>query len=250
MADTQQFALTEQHRQTQLAIRARALRDFALLWPIWKGDEQSFQEFVAAVVVLVRAYRQISAAAASAYFDAFRLAASIEGTAAAALASAIDEAQVVTSLYVTGQDGLRLALNAGQSAAAAKETVFVRTSGAMTRHIVNGGRQTLIDAVQNDPQALGWARITDGDPCYFCLTLASRGAVYKTEQTADFRAHDHCGCTVMPVYKGTEIPGLQQWRDIYDAAQNAGEASGLLQGGENSSKARLNAVRQYLTTNA
>lgn len=242
----QQFALTERHRQAQLTIRAQALRDFALIWPIWKGDEQSFQEFVAAVIVLVRAYRQISAAAASAYFDAFRQAASIEGVFAPILASAIDEAQVAASIYVTGRDGLRTALDAGQSTTAAKETVFVRTSGAVTRHIANGGRQTLIDSVQNDPKALGWARITDGNPCYFCLALASRGAVYKTEQTADFRAHDHCGCTVMPVYKGTQIPGLQQWRDIYNAAQTQAEASGELMPGENSSKARLRAVRHHL----
>lgn len=247
MADTQQqFALTEQHRQAQLTIRAQALRDFATIWPIWTGDEQSFQAFVAAVVVLVRAYRQISAAAAAAYFDAFRQAAEAEGAATPTLAAAIDEAQVEASLYVTGRDGLRVALDAGQAASEAKSTVFVRTSGTVTRHILAGGRQTLIDSVQNDKQALGWARITDGDPCYFCLTLASRGAVYKTEQTADFRAHDHCACTVMPVYKGIEIPNLQQWRDAYNAAQNQAESSGLLQPGENSSKARLNAVRHYL----
>lgn len=241
-----QAALTEQHRQAQLAIRAQALRDFSALWPMWTGDEQSFQAFVAAVVVLVRAYRQTSVAAAAAYFDAFRIAASIEGSAAPALAAAIDEAQVMASLYVTGRDGLRSALKAGQSASEAKATVFVRTSGAVSRHIVNGGRQTLIDSVQNDPKALGWARITDGDPCYFCLTLASRGAVYKTETTADFRAHDHCGCTVMPVYKGTEIPGLQTWRDIYNAAQDAAEADGTLMPGENSTAARLRAVRHHL----
>lgn len=244
MAD--QFALTEQHRQAQLAIRAQALRDFASIWPIWNGDEQSFQAFVSAAVVLVRAYRQISASAAAAYFDAFREAAAVEGTASPALAAAITEAQVTASLYVTGRDGLRVALNAGQTAEEARQTVFVRTSGTVTRHVLAAGRQTLIDSVQGDPQALGWARVTDGDPCYFCLTLASRGAVYKTEQSADFQAHDHCGCTVMPVYKGAEIPGLQRWRDVYNDAQSQAEASGELMPGENSSSARLRAVRRYL----
>ena len=251
MVDTQQqFALTEQHRQAQLTVRAQALRDFATLWPIWKGDEQSFQAFVSAVVVLVRAYRQISAAAAGAYFTAFREAAAAEGASVPTLAAAIDEAQVIASLYVTGRDGLRTALDAGQSAAEAKATVFVRTSGAVARHIANGGRETLIDSVQNDKQALGWARITDGDPCYFCLTLASRGAVYKTEQTASFEAHDHCGCTVMPVYKGSVIPDLRKWRDIYNAAQSQAETDGTLEPGPQSSKDRLNAVRRYLTANA
>jgi len=246
MVVADQATLTEQHRQAQLTIRAQALRDFAAVWPIWTGDEESFRAFVTAVVVLVRAYRQISAAAAAAYFDEFRLAASVEGSAVPALAAAIDEAQVIASLFVTGRDGIRKALAAGKSASEARATVFVRTSGAVTRHVVNGGRQTLIDSVQNDPEALGWARITDGDPCYFCLTLASRGAVYKTEQTASFEAHDHCGCTVIPVYKGTEIPGLAKWREIYNAAQNAAEADGTLMPGENSTAARLRAVRHHL----
>lgn len=242
------MSLTEQHRQAQLAIRAQALADFALLWPIWKGDEQSFQTFVTAVVLLVRAYKPISAAAAAAYFTAFREAAAAEGAATPKLASAIDEAQVAASLYATGRDGLRAAIDSGQNADQAKETVFIRTSGAITRHILDGGRQTLIESVQNDPKALGWARITDGDPCYFCLTLASRGPVYKSEKTADFRAHDHCGCTVMPVYKGTIVPNVEKWRSIYNAAQDQAEADGTLMPGPNSSKARLNAVRRYLAS--
>lgn len=247
MADTQQqFALTEQHRQAQLQIRAQALRDFASIWPIWKGDEQSFTDFLAAIQTLVNVYRRISAAAAAAYYQAFRQVAQASGVAIPELAAEIPAAQIAASLYVTGRDGLRDALAGGQSPEGARATTFVRTSGAVTRHILDAGRQTLIDSVQKDPAAIGWARITDGDPCYFCLTLASRGAVYKSEQTADFRAHDHCACTVMPVYKGTPIPNLQQWRDTYNAAQNQGEASGLLQPGENSSAARLRAVRHYL----
>jgi hypothetical protein len=54
----------------------------------------------------------------------------------------------------------------------------------------------------------------------------------------------------MPVFKGTEIPDLARWRQIYNQAQNDAEASGLLNPGENSSKARLNAVRQFLAAPA
>ncbi len=245
MAD-QTVALTEQHRQAQLTIRQQAIRDFARLWPLWNGDEQSFAQLAAAAVVLVRAYRQISAAAAAAYYTAFRQAAQQQGVATPAVIAAISDAQVATSMYVTGRDGLRAALKSGQLPAEARATTLVRPSGTIARHVLDAGRQTLIESVQNDKQAVGWTRITDGNPCYFCLTLAARGAVYKTKQTASFQAHDHCACTVMPVYKGSVIPNLQRWRNIYDAAQNEGEASGLLQPGENSSKARLNAVRRHL----
>lgn len=248
MADTSQ--LTERYRQAQLQIRAQALRDFSRLWPIWKGDDNSFQELVTAALALVRVYRNISAAAAAAYYEAFRQAAQAAGVPATVLSSSIPDGTVATSLYVTGRDALRKALASGQSPEAARATTFVRASGAVTRHIIDGGRQTILDSVAADKEAIGWARVTDGDPCYFCLTLASRGAVYKSEQSASFEAHDHCACIAMPVYDGTEIPGLDKWKQIYNDAQNHGESSGSLQPGENSSAARLRAVRQYLTAHA
>ena len=240
------MALTHQHQAAQAQIRAQAIRDFALLWPIWKADEQSFTELVSASIILVRAYRQISAAAAAAFYEAFRGAAEAAGVPATVLAPTLPDTQIATSLYVTGRDALRKALASGQSPSEARATTLVRASGAISRHVVDAGRQTILDSVAADEHAVGWARVTDGNPCYFCLTLASRGAVYKSEQTADFKAHDHCGCTAMPVFKGTTIPDLQRWRQTYNEAQNQGEASGLLMPGENSSKARLNAVRQLL----
>ena len=245
MAD--QTALTEQYRQAQLQIRAQALRDFSTLWKIWQGDENSFAELVAAAVTLVSVYRRISAAAAASYYEAFRQAAQAAGVPATVLSATVPDGVVETSLYVTARDALRSALTAGQTATQARETAFVRASGAVSRHIIDGGRQTIMDSVAADKEAVGWARVTDGNPCYFCLTLASRGAVYKSEQTADFKAHDHCGCVAMPVFKGTVIPGLDRWKQIYNEAQNQGESSGLLQPGENSSAARLRAVRHYLT---
>ena len=245
MADTSQ--LTEQYRQAQLQIRAQALRDFSLLWPIWKGDDNSFQELVTAALALVRVYRNISAAAAAAFYEAFREAAHAAGVPATVLGSAIPDDQVASSLYVTGRDALRKALAAGQTPDAARATTLVRASGAVTRHIADGGRQTILDSVAADKEARGWARVTDGDPCYFCLTLASRGAVYKSEQTASFEAHDHCECIAIPVFDGTTIPGLDKWKQIYNDAQNHAESSGSLQPGENSSAARLRAVRQFLT---
>lgn len=247
MADTNQ--LTTQYQQAQMQIRAQALRDFSRLWPIWKGTENSFVQLVNATIALVRVYRNISAAAAAAYYAAFREAAQAAGVPATVLAPEIPDGQIATSLYVTGRDGLRKALIAGQTPEQAQATTLVRASGAVSRHIADGGRQTILDSVAADSEARGWARVvTDSDPCYFCVTLASRGAVYKSEQSAGFEAHDHCACIAIPVFDGTEIPDLGKWKQIYNDAQNQGESNGVLQPGENSTAARLRAVRQYLTT--
>jgi hypothetical protein len=248
MARTDQAAaLTEQHRQAQLAVRTTTLRDFLLLWPLWNGDTSTFGHLVQATQPLVRTYHGISAALAASYYEAFRRAEEALGQTASQLAPPIDPTQLATSMYVTGQAMTRDAISGGAQPAEARRTALVRVSGAVTRHVLAGGRDTILQSVEADPEALGWARVTDGDPCAFCLTLASRGAVYKTEQSASFEAHDHCGCTAEPVYKGSKLPALtKRFRDIYDRAQNEGEASGLLQRGENTPSARINAVRRYL----
>lgn len=249
MARTQEAAaLTERHRLVQLAIRAQALRDFSRLWPLWApADSRSFADLVTASTSLVRAYHPISAGAAASYFTAFRTAESIDGTAVPAIAAAPADAMIAASLYATGETATRKAIDGGRAPSDAMQSAFVRTSGAVSRHILAGGRDTIVGSVASDPQALGWARVTDGDPCYFCLTLASRGPVYKTEQSADFQAHDHCGCAAEPFYEGSAWPGRsREFLKTYDDAQRAAIESGALQPGENSSQARLNAVRRYL----
>jgi hypothetical protein len=246
MADTAQ-ALAEQHRQAQLEVRSRALRDFLLLWPLWTGDESSFASLVQAAKPLVTVYRSASSAVASSYYTAARAMDGISSPFVPRLAPAAPDSQLAGSMYATGQAAARSALAAGQSPAQARQTALTRVSGALTRHVLDGGRATILSSVQADEKALGWARVTDGDPCYFCLTLASRGAVYKSEQSADFEAHDHCGCAAMAVFRrDTAIPGLDRWQSIYDQAQQYGLDESLLQPGENSSAARLNAVRRYL----
>jgi hypothetical protein len=248
VANTQQLA--EQHRQAQLQVRTHALRDFLLLWPLWSGDDQSFARLVRAAKPLVTVYRNASSGLASTYYTAARDAEQVGGGFTPHISSPLPDEQLVRSLYATGQGTTRDALGAGQNAGQARKIALTRVSGAVTRHVLNGGRETIIDSVHGDAKALGWARITDGDPCYFCLVLASRGAVYKSEVTASFEAHDHCGCAAMPVWKkDTAIPNLDRWQETYEQAQQFGLDESLLQPGENTPAARLNAVRRYLAAN-
>jgi len=89
-------------------------------------------------------------------------------------------------------------------------------------------------------------RVTDGDPCHFCLTLASRGPEYKSRATASFQAHDHCGCVVVPVYRGTPIPAsTRRAEEIYVAAQRWARANPDL-AAKGTANDALNNVRRYL----
>lgn len=136
---------------------------------------------------------------------------------------------VRVSLTVVGPIGQKSQIKKGRSEKQARDVSFVEAAGVATRHVLTGGRQSLLTLVEGDTQALGWVRVTDGDPCYFCAMLASRGPVYKKESFAEsdprfvgpgtVKVHDHCACTLEAVYsRGTLWPGRaaefrRMWRE-------------------------------------
>lgn len=71
--------------------------------------------------------------------------------------------------------------------------------GGTQRRIANFSRLTVTNSSVEDPSARGWTRIGDGNSCQFCSMLLGRGAVYS-EASADFQAHDHCGCSAAPAF--------------------------------------------------
>lgn len=98
----------------------------------------------------------------------------------------------------------------------------VRASGGAIREALNGGRGVVNEVVKRDRKIIGFARVTDSDPCPLCAILASRGAVYGKGSfissdkkwkpnpngakdlpdgwTNVAKVHDHCQCTLRPVY--------------------------------------------------
>lgn len=223
-------ALTLQHRARQVALRALTLRQVLTLWPLFDGDRATFDRFVTAAVPLVQARHRDSSGLAVNYYQAFRTAEAVKGAPEPRLAP-FEPEKVVTSLYVTGPVSYTRALRSGQSATQARQTAFVTLTGSVTRHVLDGGRGTLMASVAADRQALGWARVTSGRACAFCAMLAGRGAVYR-ESTANFRSHDHCSCTAEPVYEGADLPETSQhYADLYRTSIARARADGTLASG-------------------
>lgn len=193
--------LTERHRTAQLALRALALRQVLEIWPAFDVDDapRSWPPVESALLAVIGERRAVSASLAAGYFDAFRRAEGVGGVATPMLA-AFDEGAITrarTSLQVTGYvttERLRALKHADPARVA-----LVRVSGAVTRHVLDGGRETLLASVRNDRRTRGWARVTSAEPCEFCTMLASRGGVY-TATSGVFQAHDHCGCSLEPQF--------------------------------------------------
>lgn len=116
----------------------------------------------------------------------------------------------------------------------------INSQGVGVQRAMNGGRNASSHVVLRDRRVIGYARVTDGNPCYFCAMLAARGAVYKkasfakggavnynraseglTKADRDFvpneraidvpddyvsvaKVHNHCCCSLRPVYSKSQ----------------------------------------------
>jgi len=215
-------ALTAAHLRQQTALRAATIRDIIRLYPMWDPfDKASYERFVQAVVLLTQARGVNSAALAARYYEMFKAVdLGLTMGKAAVLAAPAGAAQIEVAIRSTAVAGFWRGLGAGQTTDQALKNGLVQLTGAVAREVLNGGRDTIVQEVQRDPDAGGWIRVSDGDPCGFCAMLLSRGPVYK-EESADFQAHDHCGCGAEPVYAGSKWPAAnQKYHDLWNQTKH------------------------------
>jgi hypothetical protein len=226
-------ALTEAHRQAQLALRAQAVRDLLVVWPMLdpRALDGTFPAYSRTAEALIAAYRARSADLASAYYRAFREAEGVPPAPDLVVDRAPDlpRAQTTTSLLVTGPVAVKTAVRKGSTTEKAVDLALAQTIGAVTRHVLGGGRETLGRTTRRDPARPRWARVTDADPCSFCAMLASRGAVYLTAESAGAHDwHDKCGCTAEPAFgEDYQLPGRSAefaalWEDTFEKTVEAG----------------------------
>lgn len=128
--------------------------------------------------------------------------------------------RVERSLLVTGPSNLKRRAARHETEMQAKPAALVQASGAASRQVLTGGREATLTLVEADTEALGWARLTDSDPCAFCALMASRGPSYLSEASASFKPHDGCACIAVAVFSRSERwPGkAAEYRRLYNQA--------------------------------
>lgn len=128
-------------------------------------------------------------------------------------------------------------------------TAKLGTTGAGVRHVLNGGREAVVQATQladltpdkDNRRVIGYARYTESgngknSPCYFCAMLASLGAVFaenaflvsskKFEGDNVDAVHDHCQCSLRPVFRRDDsrdersLLFLDQWEKLTEGKSN------------------------------
>lgn len=209
MPAPEQRQLATRYQAEQRVVSSTLTRDvIALLVALLSlGDPGgSWIALKVALKALVRERRAKSAGIAALYYLRFRDDAGIGGRFSPAQPHELAEQRLDEALDGAGLHVYRRAVRLGRTPEAARDTAGVTLTGTMTRLALEGGRDVMEQSVLDDDEALGWARIGDGDPCAWCAMLISRGAVFKSGATAgDVRHggtqyHDHDGCQAVPVF--------------------------------------------------
>jgi len=212
-----------EYRAAQAALGAALAVQVAQAWAVLLDTSRlraTIPVLAAAVAALVHRYGQVSALTAAGYYEAARLEAGVAGRFTPVPADPADLDAVLAAVKWATRDLWTPEPDAAPARAA--------TVAAAEKLVLDTGRDTITGAVMADRKARGWARVTEPGACYFCAMLASRGAVYRTEQTAQFRAHDHCHCHPEPVFTAYEPSAqVREWQALWvkSTAGHSGKAA-------------------------
>lgn len=225
-------ALTEGHRLAQARIGAQTVRLMRSAWPLLDPSDLdgSMARWLRVSVPLVSRQSAMSARLAAQYLRAFR-ALELGLSDYVPIVVTSDTTAITTSLTVTGPVRIKEQARRAVPFIRALSVAEAASASSALRHALNGGRSTITESVRADRSALGWARVTSGDPCHFCAMLASRGPVFKGESfdasdprfsgSGEAKVHDNCSCGIEPVYRRDTgwPPGSERYRDLWREAK-------------------------------
>jgi ribosomal protein S11 len=203
---------TVRHQETQTRIRARALRHLLRLWSIVRVTdlEHTIGTWADTAAVVTHQAREESAEAAAKYLAELRAAEGVAGTITVLTGDGPPHELVVRNLRGAALSGIIRARRRGATIEAAARAGFTRAAGTASNLVLGGGREVLAEAVDGDDQVIGWIRVTSGKACSWCAMLSSRGPVYGSARTG-FASHDHCNCSIEPVYRAEVADNPDLW---------------------------------------
>lgn len=203
---------TVRHQEAQSRIRARALRHLLRLWSIVQVTdlEHTIGTWADTAAVVTHEAREESAQAAAEYLAEFRAAEGVAGTITVLTGGGPPHEVFVRNLRGAALFGIIRSRRRGATIEAAARAGFTRAAGTASNLVLGGGREVLAEAVDSDDQVIGWIRVTSGKACPWCAMLSSRGPVYRSARTG-LASHDHCNCSIEPVYRREVAANPDLW---------------------------------------
>jgi hypothetical protein len=201
----------EQHYLAQFAIIAGLSKAAQQLWPLLDPENltASFNAVERGLVALVERYSSAAISVAADHYDDLRA----EFVAGAAFSAAVidppstEAIRDAVDLIVTPKLDQTLTVPDPLYLAEITTQVIHGADVAAQGLVADSASDEIFEAISRDRRAKGWARVTRPGACYFCRLLATRGAVYRTQKSASFRAHvpkdgrgGVCRCQVEPLF--------------------------------------------------
>lgn len=181
--------MVSRHESFRRAVRDIALiarREIGFLLGPYPDPRDATRILEEILPELIRQYGLAASTVAAEYYDAVR-----------------DEAMVTGGFRALPQEpaagGTDSLIHWALGQATSPEAFYGLLMGGLQRRIANASRETVMRSAVADPRAQGWMRIGVGH-CGFCAMLIGRGAVYRSESTVSFAAHDDCNCNYAPAF--------------------------------------------------
>lgn len=217
--------LSSELRREQTLIADRATAEMLAIYGSlnFKAIDFSAPGWVeASVSVAQRYHAQASALGADMYLS-MRRDAGVAGQYRA-VRPALDERELRRALIVLGPIAAKNYMSQGIRIPDAARQVFTLTAGRVSKSALAGARDAITASTVSDSQAVAYARQVGTNPCDFCLTMAENtykdaySAMYsagtrkraKAPQPMGSKFHDHCKCTVVPLFDGQIAPGARE----------------------------------------
>lgn len=228
--------LTEANRLRQIRLAAQAAGVGLVLWNDLDPSDlnRSGVRWLAENTALASDFYGQAVSTTANYIEQYRAAEGVSG-AGAIVRPSFDAALTSQILLVAGPIRVKNLVGSGMSGSAALAAAKSGYAGMLRRQVLMGGREAIDQTAAQDDQAIGWRRVSDGDPCTFCALLCSRGPVYRSRAQAGddpvagdgMRFHSHCGCHAELVY-GSWQPNEQEqgFIDSYNRAARQANAAG------------------------
>lgn len=226
--------LIETHRAELSDITTLAIADLTAEWQsLPLGDAPATKRLAEGLALeLVDYYGTMSAGAGADWYEEAREAARMRGTFTARPVVRVNPAQVA------GAVGWAAGPLFGDADPAKS---LARLSGSLQRFVVNADRATILDNTRRDVD-VRWYRSASANACAFCALSAGRGAVYRSQATAAFKAHDNCRCIPAPLFPTEGGDPTEQQRE-FSAEYGAARDAVLAEGDEPTTKAILAKMR-------
>lgn len=174
--------------------------------------------------IVVTEFGEVAATVAADFYEQIRSESTAKKAYIVSLAAPAPAEQVAAST--------RWALGPMFAAAPDEAAAYARMMQVVDRLVLSQGDSTIRLNVASDPANPRWAWVPTGKTCAFCTLKASRGAVYRTSDSAAGGRHADCDCTSVPIFKGDKYPehyNPDDYRDLYKEGRDAASGHSMKQ---------------------